>query len=139
MNQKLRDIAAIKDSITSSGEMRFHFTYGRTGMVKCRMWHPDGFVMGSAGGGGYDKAGAALGEALVLLFAEELKALPLPTRGANGNPIGLYGLGEHNGKRYVDGACGMRSMENIIKALGFTSVETYSTGKNSQMLLARRA
>lgn len=140
LNQNLKDLAAIRQTIASGGHLRLHFSYSRGGTVTCRMWHPDGFVMGRAGGGGYDKKGAALGDALMQLFPDDLKSLPLPVRRANGSvESGLYGLNEtKEGKRYLDGACGFSCMEKVLEALGF-KVQTYETGRNSSMLIAERS
>jgi hypothetical protein len=125
-------------------ELRIHLTYGRGGTVKARMWHPDGHVLGSAGGGGYDKQGAALGEAIALLFPEELKTLPLPKYDpvTNRREEGaLYGLGGNDlppVRRYIDGACGINCVLRIIKALGYSSVRLLNTGKDSSMVLAEK-
>lgn len=135
------DVETVRHSITHGGEFRVHLIWSRGGTCTARMWHPDGYKVGSAGGYGYDKGGTALGQAIELFFAEELKALPLPERRANGSvSSGFYGLNEtKDGKRYLDGACGLSCMLAILKALGFTSVEDYSTGKSSSMILARKA
>lgn len=139
LNKRLMDVEAIKQTIRNTGGFRVHLKYGRTGTVTARMWHPDGFRVGSAGGGGYDKRGTALGEAMMLFFAEELKSVPLPKRDKSGRTVeGFYGLSEHNGKRYLDGACGIECMLKILKALGFDSVRTFETGKDSTMVLAER-
>lgn len=140
LSQKAMDVVAIKQSIQSQGEFRVHLAYSRGGTVTARMWHPDGFKVGSAGGGGYDKYGTALGEAIMLFFAEELKALPLPVRRSNGSvESGLYGMAESkDGKRYLDGGCGIERMLDVLRALGF-EVDVYATGKNSEMVLARKA
>lgn len=132
------DLAAIKETINSGGDVRFHVIYSRSGLTtKCRLWHPDGHVLGSSSGGGYDKAGVALGQAIEVLFGEELKALPLPTRNKHGHPEGLYGLGEGvDGKRYLDGACGIECMFKVLRALGFADVTSYSTSRHSDMVLA---
>lgn len=137
LSQALMDLAAIKQTITNTGGFRLHFKYSRGGTVTCRMWHPDGFILGRAGGGGYDKKGTAFGEALTKLFPAEIKALPLPTRDAKGRTSGLYGMGEHEGKRYLDGACGFESMVKIAAALGF-DVESYETSKDSTMVIGRK-
>lgn len=141
MNQALLNLEAIRQTMHSTGELRLHLKYSRGGTVTCRMWHPDGFKMGGAGGGGYDKRGAAMGEALEKLFTqEELKALPLPRARPNGSQEGLYGLGKGpSGNRYLDGACGYECMIRIVQALGFTDAQLYSTGKDSYMFLARKA
>ncbi len=138
LNQKVRDIAAIHDTIQNTGHLRIHLTYSRGGTVTARIWHPDGFKVGSAGGGGYDKQGAALGEAIQILFPEEIKTLPLPVRRSNGSiESGLYGISEtKDGKRYLDGACGRECMIQILKALGFRKVEIYATSKDSSLLIA---
>jgi hypothetical protein len=147
LNQKLRDIACMRETIDHTGEIRIHLSYGRTGMVKSRMWHPDGFVMGSAGGGGYDKRGAALGEAIQLLFPTELKALVDDlepnerlevVRYPGGPQTTVRGLQVHHGKAYLDGACGYECMLDVLRALGFNQVDMFSTGKNSDMVLARK-
>jgi hypothetical protein len=147
-----KDIAAIKDSITHSGEFRVHLIHARSGMrTTCRMWHHDGCVMGVANGCGCDKAGAALGRCIEALFAEELKGLTphgewVPAENMDCGPIyrkskdGLYGLSKHmDGKMSLDGSCGLECMLAVLVALGFTDAIRYGTGKLSSMVLARKA
>jgi hypothetical protein len=148
-----KDVESIKNSIVHGGEFRAHLIYSRSGMgVKCRMWHPDGHVAGSAGGCGYDKGGAALGQAIELFFQKELDELPLETRDTSysGKQLfhetlgDMYGLFEGYGgpgtegkrRRYLDGACGMSCMEKVLRALGFQDVRVLATGKLSEMVLA---
>src|SRR5678815_5478849 len=129
----VRDLAAIKDQITSGGEVRFHILHSRSGLTtKCRLWHTDGHVLGSASGGGYDKAGTALGQAIEVLFAEELKSLKPHGEWYYGDgkreyrklPDGLYGLTRAaDGHMILDGACGLSCMLKVLEALGFASVE----------------
>lgn len=141
LSKRMMDVKAIKDCIGASGEFRLHLKYSRSGTVTARMWHTDGFKVGSAGGGGYDKRGTALGQALELFFSEELKALPLPKRDPkSGRTVeGFYGMGEgKDGKRYLDGACGIECMIRILEALGFAKVRVFETGKDSSMVLAER-
>lgn len=107
-------------------------------------------MLGSASGGGYDKAGTALGQAIECLFKEELKALtpasiypgpadPEEVKRIRKVPGALYGLSRYpNGTMSLDGACGLSCMLAVLRALGFTSVEIYDTGKLSDMVIARR-
>jgi hypothetical protein len=107
------------------------------------MWHPDGHVAGSAGGCGYDKGGAALGQAVELLFQKELLGL---TPGRRWDPTtesseraegGLYGLAFHeDGTAGLDGSCGKESVLAVLRALGFQDVRILDTGKLSEMVLA---
>lgn len=134
------DLKVVKETIERDGEARFHIISSKSGLTtKCRMWHHDGYVVGSASGGGYDKAGTALGEAVMKLWPEELKTLPLPERRRNGSvESGLYGLNEtKDGKRYLDGACGLRCMLAVLEALGF-KVEEHQTGRLSALIIARK-
>lgn len=147
------DLEAIRDTIKHTGEFRVHLIYARSGlMTKCRMWHHDGHTVGVAHGGGYDKAGAALGQAIELLFSEELKALKAgyeyvkveggPRAGAvEGQKVkdGLYGLTRRaDGTMSLDGACGKEQMLKVLVALGFTDTQLYETGKLSSMVMARK-
>lgn len=141
-----KDIQAIRESITHGGEFRVHLMRSRSGLrTVCRMWHPDGYVMGTANGGGYDKAGAALGQCIEALFLEELKGLTpgyvsYPSGGQR-NPEGLYGLTKfpaQEGRISLDGSCGLECMLTVLRALGFTDCEQYNTGKLSRMVLARK-
>jgi len=148
------DLEAIKDTIKHDGEVRFHIIRSRSNLTtKCRLWHTDGHVLGTAPGGGYDKAGAALGQAIEVLFSEELKGLTpgsewvLPPAAAGTEwkhecqkvKDGLYGLTRlRDGKMSLDGACGIEQMLKVLVALGFTHTERYDTGKLSDMVIARR-
>ena len=140
LDQKARDLKAIRESMDAHGEIRLHIIHSRSGgTCTARMWHPDGFVMGKAGGWGYSKSSAVLAQALCLLFTqEELKALPLPTPRPNGSQDGLYGLYDSpSGKRGISEGIGDRSVLQILEALGWKA-EIYETGKYSSMLIARR-
>lgn len=139
MSAKL-DLPLVRSQILSKGaELRFHINYSRSGLTtKCRLWHHDGIVLGKASGGGYDKGGTALGQAIQALFAEEIKSLPLPTRTKSGGVKGLYGLYESkDGRRWLEGGCGKESMLRILEALGYT-VSCYSTSKYSDLVVAIR-
>lgn len=90
---------------------------------------------GSVNGGGYDMAGAVLGEWMTKFFEEDLKKLsayydsntPWSWKGT------FYGLHFYDEKRkkyrktwrpgykvWLDGACGFNCMERILYALGIT-------------------
>jgi len=138
-----RDLEAQWETIDSTGEFRLHILYSRSGLtVKARLWHPDGMVVGVADGGGYDRAGSVLGQAIEKLWPQsELKRLILPShRTASGVPrLGLYGLEENSttGKRWLHGSCGLGSMLAVLDALGYPA-RVFSTGNGSQMVLATR-
>jgi hypothetical protein len=146
------DLKDIKETIAHTGEFRVHLIRSKSNLtLKCRMWRYDGRVIGVANGGGYDKAGAALGQGVELLFAEELQALKpgyeyVKVEGGaragsmEGGKVkeGLYGLTRlQDGKMSLDGSCGIESVCAVIRALGFT-VGIYSTGTGSDMVIARR-
>lgn len=126
------DVEAIRDTIKHTGEFRVHLIYARSGLcTKARMWHHDGQVVGRANGGGYDKGGEALGQAIELMLQPELKA-------AGSAVTGLYGARrDDKGNVHLDGACGKESMLSILRALGY-EVNLYETGKLSSMVLARK-
>lgn len=101
-----------------------------------------------ASGSGYDKAGTALGQAIEQLFAEELKSLragavvrgPAPNDRTT-DAQGVHGLTLHECggipmRALLDGACGIKCMYKVLRALGFADVASYSTGKLSDMVLA---
>ena len=139
MDNSLLDVESIKGTIRSGGEFRVHLVTAKSGLCcKARIWHVDGFQVGRAKGGGYDKQGAALGQAVELFFQEELKTLDVDTRVGNLRE-GLYGLSEDKaGKRHIDGACGIEAVERILTALGF-KVRIFDTGKLTTMVFAERA
>lgn len=129
-SQSLMDVATIKQAIQHGGEFRVHLMYSRGGTVTARIWHPDGFKVGSAGGGGYDKQGTALGQAIELFFAEEMKTA---------NVSSLYGAKKlPDGRVVLDGACGIECMLRVLEALGFKA-RLFETGKGACMVLAERA
>jgi hypothetical protein len=139
-----KDVESIKDTIIHTGEFRAHLIYSRSGMgVRCRLWHPDGLVIGVAGGGGFSLGGAALGQAIELFFQKELLGL---TPGRRWDPTtesservegGLYGLAFHkDGTVGLDGSCGKESVLAVLRALGFQYVRILDTGKLSEMVLA---
>src|SRR4051794_2144664 len=125
------DLETMRSSIKHSGEVRIHLTWGRTNFCRARMWHPDGFTIGSAGGCGYDKGGAALGEALAFLFGPELAALPDSDMHYVRTPApmpaawqdkeyksGQYGMtrtrDEKCTRTILDGACGLSCMLGVL-------------------------
>ena len=86
-----------------------------------------GSVIGKAGGCGYDRYGAALGNAISAIFPEELYKLAkrhcVGRRRTYKQPKNriLYGLffDAVGGKAWVDGGCGSSQMVNILNAIGF--------------------
>ena len=135
-----KEVQEIRETVERTGEFRVHMKYGRSGNVTAHMWHHDGLRMAIAGGGGYDKYGAVLGDTIAMVLGAELFGLKLPQRNEAGNfeRGELYGLCEFNGKRTLDGACGYSAMLKVLQALGFTT-ESYQTGRDAQMIVAKRA
>jgi hypothetical protein len=81
-------------------------TYGYT---ICSLY-VDGKKVSSCNGGGYDMRGTCFGSWLEKEFSEGIKNLDMSQ---------FYGMREYEGKRYLDGACGLDSMRAIAKALGY--------------------
>lgn len=83
-------------------------------------------VIGKAGGCGYDRYGAALGNAISELFPEEI--LKLAKRECKGNRREYKGAKNYYGlfynakddKAWLDGACGSGCMVKILNKIGFT-------------------
>ncbi len=133
------EIAAINEQIKDIGEFRVHLLDSRLGNVSARLWHRHGHRVGYANGGGFDKRGSALGDAIQLFFAEELKTLALPRRDVRGRVVkGYYGLYERkdDGTRFVDGACGLDRMLDILVGLGFRHVRLITINNDSCIVLA---
>ena len=102
----------------------------------------DGNKVSSCNGGGYDMKGTALGDYITDTFQDKLRKLP-SNYGSSDNKEGFYGLAFYNSKTkkrqhrwsknvkraYIDGACGMSSVEKIMKAiklnLKYINGETY--------------
>lgn len=143
LNQSAMRVDHIKETIQATGEFRVHLITSRQGTgVTARIWHADGFRVGHAGGGGYDRRGAALGQAIDLFFGPELLTLP-PKRIQNGGlstfqDSGLYGLSFYDGRAVLDGSCGLECMLAVLKALGFSKVRAFETGDRSTMILAEK-
>lgn len=83
-------------------------------------------IIGKAGGCGYDRYGAALGDAIMALFPDEV--LKLAKRECKGrrrtyktakNFYGLY-YNAIEGKAWLDGACGSSCMLRILNKIGFS-------------------
>lgn len=130
LNQSAMRVDHIKETIQATGEFRVHLITSRQGTgVTARIWHADGFRVGHAGGGGYDRRGAALGQAIDLFFGPELLTLP---------PKRLYGLSFYDGRAVLDGSCGLECMLAVLKALGFSKVRAFETGDRSTMILAEK-
>lgn len=73
--------------------------------------------VGYCNGGGYDMIGTVFGQWMLQQFGAELAAIP------DSEYPDLYGMGKHNGKVWLDGACGFESMRKILGRLGYT-IET---------------
>lgn len=94
------------------------------GMGSSKIIH-GGEVIGKAGGCGYDRYGAALGNAIESLFPEQLMALAKREckvrRNANSKSSeNFYGLSLYKGKAGLDGGCGHREMEKVLNKIGFS-------------------
>ncbi len=97
------------------------------GMGNSKIITNNGDVLGKAGGCGYDRYGAALGNAIAEMFPLEL--YELAKRHCKGRrrkykqPRNqrLYGLffDAVKGRAWVDGGCGSGQMTNILNAIGF--------------------
>tara|TARA_R110002153_G_scaffold36785_1_gene108537 strand:+ start:437 stop:898 length:462 start_codon:yes stop_codon:yes gene_type:complete len=103
-----------------------HFKWAKTGSHKCWLYDRNDNVLGSAGGGGYDKKGTALGQFMNTYLNDELKKI---------NSTDYYGITHWNKvtkkrqnraskhtKTYVDGGCGFQSMQDILCKIGFSLV-----------------
>ena len=108
-----------------------HFKWGKTGSHKCWLYDRNDNVLGSAGGGGYDKQGTALGQFMNTYLNDELKKI---------NSTDYYGITHWNKvtkkrqnkaskhtKTYVDGGCGFQSMQDILCKIGFNIIFVKST------------
>lgn len=102
----------------------------------------------TAGGCGYDREGTAFGNWMMAQpeIAEAIKHLTANS-GSLDTPTGYYGLSHYNSKTRkwqkraskntrssVDGACGFRSMQKIMEALGYR-VEHAGSTKNSNFYI----
>lgn len=83
----------------------------------------DGRKVGRCNGGGYDLVGTVFAEWLQNAFAKRIVLLPENR---------YYGLHvQEDGGFYLDGACGIESMERIAKAIGVTWREIQRGGRDS--------
>tara|TARA_R110000822_G_scaffold84959_7_gene199259 strand:+ start:1227 stop:1688 length:462 start_codon:yes stop_codon:yes gene_type:complete len=86
----------------------------------------NGNVIGKAGGCGYDRFGAALGNAITELFNKELhqlaKRLCKGRRRNYKQAPAFYGMFYNSitGKAWLDGGCGSSCMVKILNRLGFS-------------------
>ncbi len=133
------DIQHVRETIARNGEFIVHLTRTRSGLsIKANLWHFNGYRVSTATGGGYDRAGASLGKAIETFFKPELQKLTPSTKNEEGQRTGLYGLfiDPANGKQFLDGACGMERMLEVLSALGFKRVWTMETSKFSSVVIA---
>jgi hypothetical protein len=140
-----KTLEAVQETIRSSGKLRLHLQTSRTGMTtKCRLWHYDGTIVGSASGYGYDKEGAALGQAIELLLAPELSTLWGDLKGkvyptladAKNEQRAMYGVSrsKDNGQTLIDGSCGTQSVLQLLNVLGY-EVEHFATSATSSIVI----
>lgn len=100
-----------------------------------------GEVIGKASGCGYDRYGAALGEAVKSLFEKELLTLCKRVCKRKTSVKGWYASKDYYGLSYdnrtnkviIDGACGSSCVEDILHKIGFSLkyVGETDTKKNS--------
>lgn len=100
-------------------------TNGRT---VCRLWHPDGVIVGAAGGWGYDRAGAALGNALFVLLPDDIQRI---------SPDCYCARRDTDGRIQIDGSCGMSSLIYAFASIGL-EIETFDTSDHAQIVFIRR-
>ena len=125
---KPADIADIQRSV-QRGEFRVHLQNSNMRTV-ARLWHADGYIVGQAGGCGYDRQGSALGEAIATLIpGDRLADL------AFGN---VAGVRMHGGVVCIDGGVGMSAMITVLRALGFALVDRHETDSGC-IVVARTA
>lgn len=88
----------------------------------------DGIKTASCNGGGYDMEGTVLGDYIANQFQNELKHIDTSS---------FYGLSKNKeGIIYIDGACGWRSVNRIIEALGLELTHlSYKTNGNNKFYL----
>lgn len=99
------------------------------GKTVCRLWHPDGAIVGQAGGWGYDRTGAAFANALEALIPQDLEKLD-PALPGVGPSLG-------RGGRVIDGAVGFETVTRNLATIGL-EVERYDTSDHSQIVFIRR-
>lgn len=121
----------------------FRITYGRTG---CVTLHDD--YAGKryrAGGGGYDKLGAVVGDWLGANFQAELVHQKphniYPRKDGEDQPKGgLYALSHIHGAKgtraSVDGSCGIESVRRIAEAIGL-DLRIVDMGKHADVMHVR--
>lgn len=96
------------------------------GMGNSKILDAQGNVIGKAGGCGYDRYGAALGEAIITLFPKELfKLAKRECKGKRRNykqAKKFYGMfySSITGMAWLDGGCGSNCMEKILNKIGFS-------------------
>lgn len=79
----------------------------------------NGEKVSSCNGGGYDMRGTALGDWIEVQWPDEIKALPASFRDKKGFQKGFYGLTHRDGKSFLDGACGISCMQDVLTAIGY--------------------
>lgn len=104
------------------------------GMGNSKILDCNDFILGKAGGCGYDRFGAALGNAIAEMFPAEL--LKLAKRDCKGRrrsrkpAAKYYGLFYNavQDHAYLDGACGHSCMLKVLNKIGFS---LHSVGEES--------
>ena len=96
-----------------------------------------GVTVAKANGAGYDRFGRVLGDLIEHFFMGELKCLAKRFAKKKGSysksSKEFYGLFlRPDGTVYLDGACGVSSMEKILNAIGFDFTQRANTGYTGQ-------
>lgn len=103
-------------------------TYGYT---TCTLKH-EGIKVGYCSGGGYDMRGTVLAQFMSREFWGSIKML---------DPSLHYGIYEKGNKKWINGSCGLSSMEHILNALYYerktlaieNNIEVWSISKNLEL------
>jgi len=126
----MRTILTIKEQNEFLSK-NYHLTsishkWSTRGMGNSKILDRNKDVIAKAGGCGYDRYGAALGNAITAMFPNEvLKLAKRECKGRSQTRKGsekFYGLfyDKKNNRAYLDGGCGSSCMEAILNKIGFT-------------------
>jgi len=107
------------------------------GMGSSRILDGRGNTLARATGCGYDRFGAALGDAIAVLFPVELQRLAdrfcresyATERKKSAIFYGLFKAAD--GHAYLDGGCGHDRMELVLNAIGFGMVRVGDTARGN--------
>jgi len=124
--------------LANNNDYSFMHKWSRRGNASSRLiMENTGETVAKANGAGYDRFGTVLADLIEYFFMNELKYLAKRFAKSEGSfrkgSKEFYGLFlKPDGTVYLDGGCGLSSMEKVLNAIGFDLTQRADGGSTCQ-------